>query len=176
MLQQERVQAERGAGKQIEGWKPPPHGKIKLSCDRAWDPDTMRSETGVIARDSHGTMINGRHSAQRDTTGINAEVRAVLQVIELTLHRNWEEIIESDYEWLIKQISGEAVVADWRLENIISTIKRKMSNIPGIKWKWIKRQENKCTDWIAKQSRREMYPINWVFIPPIYSSLVVMSR
>lgn len=59
----------------------------------------MRSETGVIARDSHGTMINGRHSAQRDTTGINAEVRAVLQVIELTLHRNWEEvIIEFDYE------------------------------------------------------------------------------
>lgn len=43
-----------------------------------------------------------------------------------------EVIIEYDCERLIKQISGESIVDDWRLDNITTRIRRKVNNIAEI--------------------------------------------
>ncbi|XVE89341.1 hypothetical protein DITRI_Ditri19aG0194100 [Diplodiscus trichospermus] len=55
-------------------------------------------------------------------------------------------------------------------KNVIEEIRIGLREFEAKKFKYIKRAVNKAADWVARQSKEEMCPENWLERPP--SSLV----
>lgn len=84
----------------------------------------------------------------------NLEAKALMQAVELARYHNWEDIIvESDAKNIIEMLQGKRQGMDWELENILTDIAELTTTIPRLRWNFVRRNTNKCANWIARKFR-----------------------
>lgn len=66
-----------------------------------------RGGIGVVTHANNDTLIDYRSWAGKNTSATNTKAKTILQGVNLARQRQWREIIiESDFEYLIQQITG----------------------------------------------------------------------
>ncbi|KAK9934147.1 hypothetical protein M0R45_021301 [Rubus argutus] len=157
-------------------WSPPPPGHIKINFDAAWINETKLTGIGVLARDCHGSLIDGSSLLCLSGSPLEAEARAALTAVTLANKFHHVPIIfESDSKVLVDCISMNDSAQNWKIAPIISKINHSTTLNGRAVWLWIHREANSVADLVASLVVRKKCPVVWIDRPP--SSLVgVLSR
>lgn len=62
-----RVVGERRSGQELQKWRKPPIGTVKVNCDATWLVTTRKGRTSVVARKWERIIIVGRNIKCSDT-------------------------------------------------------------------------------------------------------------
>ncbi|KAK9019092.1 hypothetical protein V6N11_034131 [Hibiscus sabdariffa] len=68
-------------------WEKPPTGTMKVNVDRAWLVQGRLAAVGVIARDHHGLMLDGTHSAEK------VKACAFEEGVHMATMHGWQQVI-----------------------------------------------------------------------------------
>ena len=157
-------------------WSPPPPGHIKINFDAAWINETKLTGIGVLARDCHGSLIDGSSLLCLSGSPLEAEARPALTAVTLANKFHHVPIIfESDSKVLVDCISMNDSAQNWKIAPIISKINHSTTLNGRAVWLWVHREANSAADLVASLVVRKKCPVVWIDRPP--SSLVgVLSR
>ncbi|KAG5532237.1 hypothetical protein RHGRI_026761 [Rhododendron griersonianum] len=123
-------------------WIPPAAGSLKINCDASWSKGPNRGWGGIILRDSHGNLIDGRRFRISATSALHAE---------------------NDNAQLIS-LSVSELVPPWEVLAILSDI-RLLAKDEGLSFRWTPREGNEAAHWVASSQASSLGP-NWVVYPP----------
>ncbi|KAG5545805.1 hypothetical protein RHGRI_018086 [Rhododendron griersonianum] len=152
-------------------WIPPAAGSLKINCDASWSKGPNRGWGGIILRDSHGNLIDGRRFRISATSALHAEASVIREACLFAKALNLSSVcIENDNAQLIS-LSVSELVPPWEVLAILSDI-RLLAKDEGLSFRWTPREGNEAAHWVASSQASSLGP-NWVVYPPeiLYSIL-----
>ncbi|KAM2126642.1 hypothetical protein ACFX1R_006637 [Malus domestica] len=136
----------------------------------------FKSGLGVVFRSSNGTLINGVSTPCLSSSTLQTEAKAALLAVRSAKDSNFSNVVfESDSLELIRSLKNDFKKANWTIFPLLIQIRNLSSQFRSLNWRWVPRQVNSATDWVASHCKRRMCSDVWVIRPP--SSLVhILSK
>ncbi|KAF7149208.1 hypothetical protein RHSIM_Rhsim03G0017000 [Rhododendron simsii] len=104
-------------------WIPPGAGSLKINCDASWSRDLKKGWGGIILRDNHGHLVDGRRFRISSTSAFHAEASVLREACLFAKALNLSSIcIENDNAQLIS-LSVSELVPPWEALAIIFDIR-----------------------------------------------------
>lgn len=123
----------RNTDRELQQWRKPIYGVVKINCDAAWLSATRKERTRVVARDWEGTIISNWNKVGSDTSAKKMEANDIFHAVELTIAYKWEKVtMKSDAQHIINQLNGMKEGPNWELRNIHTDIIEMAEQIPTI--------------------------------------------
>ncbi|KAA3460843.1 reverse transcriptase [Gossypium australe] len=145
--------------KTVKKWQHPPFQTVKINFDGAFDVQAHLSASGVVARDTTGSVLVSKSRVQEKAcSAFAAEALACHEVIQINMQEK-NVIIEGDSLTVIKKCRKDSVDRS-QIGPYIFDIHRKKSVFSKLSFDFIPRSGNMLAHLIAKVSlknRRELY-------------------
>jgi hypothetical protein len=141
--------------KEPQCWGPPPEGWVKLNTDAGFCHLIGQASTGIVVRDSNGSMLLSAWRSIRHGGGADqAEAEACLQGIRLVTEWIKQPVcVESDCANLIQAISQKEEDRS-RWAGIIKEIQATGDILPGCRFSNIKREANQVAHELCQRTLR----------------------
>ncbi|KAE9462142.1 hypothetical protein C3L33_05934, partial [Rhododendron williamsianum] len=152
-------------------WIPPAAGSLKINCGASWSKGPNKGWGGIILRNSHGNLIDGRRFRILATSALHAEAFVIREACLFAKALNLSSVcIENDNAQLIS-LSVSELVLPWEVLAILSDI-RLLAKDEGLSFRWTPREGNEAAHWVASSQASSLGP-NWMGYPPeiLYSIL-----
>ncbi|KAL4367556.1 hypothetical protein GQ457_05G010050 [Hibiscus cannabinus] len=156
----------RGGSHDHECWVPPSHGWIKINCDASRSQATKFSGIAALFRNHEGRLVGGSASSCFTNSVDLAEAYAIRMGVLDAVDKGFKSvIIESDNQGLINRLS-KCSHSMWETAPIEKDIIASCSWFEEFSFSFVKRSCNLAADWVAKSTRMNCCPSNWVSCPP----------
>jgi ribonuclease HI len=155
-------------GQEPQCWGPPPEGWVKLSTDAGFCHLIGQASTGIVVRDSNGSMLLSAWRSIRHGGGADqAEAEACLQGIRLVTEWIKQPVcVESDCANLIQAISQKEEDRS-RWAGIIKEIQATGDILPGCRFSHIKREANQVAHELCQRALRNQQAVVMRFRVPL---------
>ncbi|KAF7152788.1 hypothetical protein RHSIM_Rhsim01G0063000 [Rhododendron simsii] len=152
-------------------WIPPGVCSLKINCDASWSKDLKRGWGGIILRDYHGHLVDGRRFRISSTSAFLADASVLREACLFAKPLNLSSVcIENDNAQLIS-LSVSELVPPWEALAIISDIRLLASKL-RLSFCRTPKEENEAAHWIAS-SQASSLGLDWaVSLPAVLFSIL----
>ena len=140
-------------GQDINCWKPPPKGWIKINTDGAAKGNPGRAGIGVVRRNHVGTVLYWELQGLGRTTNNEAEAIAIKSAtVWAVKHGHRKIILESDSQIMVGALDcmRNFDLKAWRLRALVTQIKELWKELEDVIPVYVSRDLNKATNFLAK--------------------------
>ncbi|CAN1250765.1 Putative ribonuclease H protein At1g65750 [Linum perenne] len=141
---------------------PPMHQKI--FCDGSFDQNSSEAGYGVVMKNPHGAVIDGRAGKFTCSSAMVAEAKALLEACKLATTSPSHSIISSDCQGLTLALRGPESEWPWECFAWLLAMKAILLAHDRISLTFIPRRQNKTADKVAKWARQDILPYNWIYL------------
>ena len=137
----------------INCWKPPPEGWIKINTDGAAKGNPGRAGIGVVRRNHVGTVLYWELQGLGRTTNNEAEAIAIKSAtVWAVKHGHRKIILESDSQIMVGALDcmRNFDLKAWRLRALVTQIKELWKELEDVIPVYVSRDLNKAADFLAK--------------------------
>ena len=143
-------------------WRPPDIGIVRINTDAAVPIKLAGAGLGMVARDSHGNLVEARGIRKYSRGGAELEeADAIRQGLVMAKEAGWREIeVQSDCKAVIERIHTKG-----REEAPIGTIMEDIKQLCGMfqccTFLFIKRDGNRCAHQMAQFATKLVSNVIW---------------
>lgn len=137
--------------REVEKWKKPSEGMIKVNWDAAFMNDSKRMGAGIVCRDQEGDLLFSACMPQSNAmTASQAEAIALWKTMKLCEDLQVGEAeLEGDALSIVKAVNRKDESWEWGGQ-IIEDIRGMLNNRPQWTVSHTRREANKAADYLAK--------------------------
>lgn len=151
----------------MERWQKPEEGYVNINCDASFKPAELSGGYGVVVINLKGNLVEGVNGCCNASSVIAAEAGTLKHGMLLAKRRGYVKVIfEIDSKELMEVIRDDTRIP-WEVYAVIKDIQAMMVSFPSWRYSVVRREVNEAADWVAKQSRTQKMPMNWVNQPPM---------
>ncbi|KAL4319986.1 hypothetical protein GQ457_18G004470 [Hibiscus cannabinus] len=163
ILEPSRLYQENGHNQQCT---PTPPDCIKINCDASFINFSSSAAGAAVFRDSHGKIVKVVSKSFRAFSASMAEALAVRMGDTFAFRCGFPNIIvESDNIGLISRLKTKSFSA-WDSALIEADIINLATGFSSVSFSHVSRLCNRQADWVARSTRVENYPVDWVSAMP----------
>ncbi|CAN1129854.1 Putative ribonuclease H protein At1g65750 [Linum perenne] len=137
---------------------------LVIHCDGSFLKDSQEAAYGVVMTNCHGQVCDGRIGTFFCSSAMVAEAKAILEAINLGSSRQVTTLVLSDNSTLVNILNCTTSPWPWECHNIIAQMVRTLMLCPWIEVAYTPRVHNTKADWVAKETRKNSIPENWVSV------------
>ncbi|KAL4271357.1 hypothetical protein GQ457_13G012300 [Hibiscus cannabinus] len=134
-----------------ERWARPLQDRIKINVDGAFNPTSRKAAVGVIARNSHGMMVDGcAFQLEGSHTAESAEACAFKEGITLAIANGWNHVdFEGDAVNIVCKLDRRELDRSFASAHLMDTIAA-LDNHPGFSFRFVRRALNRAAHGLAQ--------------------------
>lgn len=138
---------------------------VRVFYDDTFFPSNAKGAIGCILFDISSKLCDGLGKCIRASSTLMSEALALKEPCQMLLIRGMLSVeVASDNKELISIIYTDFDPL-WKMEAIVHDIKHLLSSV-SIRCRFVPRNINRVTHWIAKEAISDLPP-NWVVAPPM---------
>ncbi|CAN1152069.1 Putative ribonuclease H protein At1g65750 [Linum perenne] len=143
---------------------PPPLASThqEIFCDGSFDQNSSTAGYGVIVRNPHGQVIDGKAGKLLCSSALVAEAKAVLEALRLAERSNIQSYVRSDSLVIVNALRGEKERWPWQCYAWLLIMKNILLAHDRISLSFAPRSLNQTADWVAKSARSDNLPYDWI--------------
>ncbi|CAN1153017.1 hypothetical protein LINPERHAP2_LOCUS19121 [Linum perenne] len=111
---------------------------------------------------SHGQVCDGRSGTLICSSAVVAEANALLEALKLASSRQVLTTIMSDSLSLVTLLNNRLLPWPWECVALLSQMDLILTQSPWIVVEFIPRTCNTKADWVAKETRKNSLPDDWI--------------
>ncbi|CAN1761157.1 Transposon TX1 uncharacterized 149 kDa protein [Linum perenne] len=144
--------------------RPPPVEQVhhEIFCDGSFDPITGAAGYGVIIKNTHGQVTDGKAGMTECSSALVAEAKALLVALRVAETLNGHSRIKSDCLTLIDALRHDITSWPWECYAWLLIMKDILLAHDRISLAFIPRRLNTHADLVAKAARSDTLPYNWL--------------
>ncbi|KAK8973039.1 hypothetical protein V6N11_047042 [Hibiscus sabdariffa] len=129
---------------------------VKINVDRASNPTTRKAAVGVIARNSHGMMINGYAFQLRGFhTAESTEACTFKEGVRMAIENEWTHVdFEGDSVAVVSKLNRRELDRSYTAAHLRSTISRLVDD-PSFSFSFVRRALNRAAHGLAQWAINE---------------------
>lgn len=145
---------------------PPPHDYVKINSDAAFCKEKNLSCSGIVARDSKGTVITGCYKVVPASSPLQAEALALREAVSFAVKLGISSVIfESDNLELIQACRQD--IQRGKIKNIVEDMLLLKGSFHRSGFTWTPREGNEVAHLVASlASKKALFP-NWSWCPSL---------
>ncbi|KAK8660457.1 hypothetical protein V6N13_051383 [Hibiscus sabdariffa] len=151
-----------------EHWAKPPQNCIKINVDGAFNLVSRKAAVGVIARYSHGIMIDGFAFQLRGLHTVeSAEMCAFKEGVRMAIENDWTQVVfEGDSATVVSKLDRKELDRSHTSAHLWSTIS-KLVDHPGFSFSFVRRAFNRVAHGLAQWAVNEDVTFRFYFEIPL---------
>ncbi|CAN1292760.1 hypothetical protein LINPERPRIM_LOCUS21725 [Linum perenne] len=131
-------------------------------CDGAFQADIRYGAYGIIVYDSEGRVVDGRARSFFCRAPLCAEALVILEALQIAASDQVDTIVLTDSKSIVLALENHKDDWPWEAASFIAQIKQVMETSSNIHVIWVRRDEIREADRVAKLARDNRLPLNWV--------------
>ncbi|CAN1179054.1 hypothetical protein LINPERHAP2_LOCUS33977 [Linum perenne] len=147
---------------QLSDYQPPSSEQRLLLCDGSFQGATQKAGFCAVLFDADGRVIDGRADSFLSRTSTCAEATALSNAVRLAMLYPYPTVILSDCRIVVDALKDPLQQWPWECEATLACISDDLHTAPWIEIKHCRRQIVHSVDRVAKLSRDNLLPPNWL--------------
>ncbi|CAN1146276.1 hypothetical protein LINPERHAP2_LOCUS15159 [Linum perenne] len=141
---------------------PPPRiPDLVIHRDRSFHKDSHEAAYDVVVSNSHDQVCDGRSGTFFCSS---AEAKAIKEAISLASTHQVSTVVFSDSLTLVDVLNKPTKPWPWDCSAYIAHMVQNLARCPWIKVEFTPRSQNTKADWVAKETRNQSIPEDWISI------------